>query len=144
MTTYPADYLRDAIADEMAIAGLLGYHGIACPQELNSNSTLFGHLGRTFASYTGTRTVSEPKVWLPKWRRTWDGAGELIARCQLSVVQRVSGTAIDHVTVSAPFCEPAYAAFLDHPTPDDAIRSAMCKAAIAYLQAESSTTKESK
>ncbi len=136
MTTYPADYLRDAIADEVTLANLLGYRNLEIPLAPESRSVLWGVAADFKAEWPGQLGRS----MLPKWRRGND-CFELIAICNLCIVTcdaRVS------VGAGAGKAFTGHAEVSQHPSKDDAIRFAMCKAAIAYLQAESSTTKESK
>lgn len=124
-------YLADQIADELTLARLLGYKPEA-PHEIKPNCTIWASKGTAFASFSGPGTRSNDKVWLPKWRRTND-AFELIALCEMMVscTQR-------SVSVMCPGMALQFASFAEHSTKDDAIRAAMCKAAIAYLQAKQS------
>lgn len=136
MITLTPEYLADAITDEVALAELLGWTVSGAPVEITPNVTLWGSKGRTFASSSGMGTALGPSTFLPKWRRSWAGAGELVARCQMMIMctDQCAG-------ISCPNLPAVHASFIDHPTPDHAIRAAMCKAAIAYLTAESTTTK---
>jgi len=142
MTAHPAlpavsvdPYLAECIADELALARLLGYKPDA-PHEITPNCTIWASKGTSFASFSGPGTRSNDKVWLPKWRRGND-CFELIALCKVSVMfcedRVVAGVTGQYMATQA--------SFADHPTKDAAIRFAMCKAAIAYLTSESTTTK---
>ncbi len=137
MTLTPA-YLAEAITDEVALAELLGWTVSGAPVEITPNVTLWGSKGRTFAASSGMSTAPlGPSTFLPKWRRSWAGAGELVVRCEMMIACTQTGVFVNcradgfHATE----CHS------EHPSKDHAIWAAMCKAAIAYLTAESSTTK---
>lgn len=122
------EYLAEVVADELALAKLMGWANIEPPLAITPNCWIFAtHL---LARGHDHRNASVP---CPRWRRSWEGAGELIARCELCMI--VSGA---RVAVGAgPGNDfTAEAEFSDHPTKDDAIRYAMCKAAIAHLSAK--------
>jgi hypothetical protein len=115
-------YLTEQIADELALAPLLGWAHITAPSSITPNCWIFGthHDARGHAG----RNASAP---CSRWRRD-NSAFELIARCEMMIV-----CAVGCVAVNCPTRESVRADYADHPTPDDAIRYAMCKAAIAYL-----------
>ncbi len=126
--TYSPEYMTDVIADELALAKLLRYGNIVPPIAYTPNAWLYGTKGGETGN--GARLAA---TFLPKWRRTWDGAGELIAICEISITQSPFGvSASDGLMCSAGNT----VIFTDHPTKDDAIRAAICKAAIAYLTAK--------
>jgi len=129
LTTARQDYLRDAIADEALIAKLLGYRALEVPNVfVNANAVIWGVRPDFKLEWQGQTGRS----FLPQWRRTWDGAGELIVRCELTIVQHPAGVIVEH-----PYYDgEVQATYFAHPSKDDAIRFAMCKAAIAYLTAE--------
>lgn len=122
----PSDYLREILEDEVALARLLGYGHIERPAQLVPNFWLWGsHPGEA-----GTM-ARLARHFLPRWRRYWSGAGELVARCHLNLQQGETT-----VAVAARRGTPVIAAIADFPSRDDAIFYALCKAAIACLQAE--------
>lgn len=132
MTTYTAAYLREAIADEVALANLLGYRNIEVPCDPIAKSILWG-IRKDFKPDWPGQTG---RTFLPKWRRSHE-CFELIGICNLCIVTcdaRVS------VGAGAGKAFTGHAEVSQHPSKDHAIWFAMCKAAIAYLSNESSTT----
>lgn len=125
-----AEYLAAAVADEMELAKLLGWTHITAPSEITPNAWVFGRhlLARGFSG----RNASAP---CPRYRRAWEGAGLLIGACTLSMIVGETRVAVGAGPANT---LTFYAEFTDHPTRDDAIRYAMCKAAIAYLSAKPS------
>lgn len=120
----PNPYLVQAIADELALAPLLGWYDIGRPDYAT-------RLGIIWGSHPDERDPIENKptrTMMPRWRRSWDGAGELIAPFHLSIIRHELG-----VIVSAPFVENVWASFAEHPTGDDAIRWAIVQAAMSVL-----------
>lgn len=119
-------YLADQIADEMKIAQMLGYRCLERPTAIaGSPCVIWGIRGDFKPLWPG----SNGRSFLPAWRRTWGAAGELIAMCNMNMVvcdKRVAVRAGALVT---------QAEVADHPSKDDAIRYAICKVAIAYLDA---------
>lgn len=123
----PVDpYLIAQIEDEMLLGRLFGYK-VDKPHQITPNVTIWATKGASFASFSGPATRSNDKVWLPKWRRGND-CFELIALCEMLIT--CTGAS---VTVFCPDMPMQYASFADHPSRNEAIRYAMCKAAIAYL-----------
>lgn len=118
-------YLRGVVDDEVRLGHLLRWTNIDVPPKLVPNLWLWGSRGETGLAARIAHTV------LPRWRRDWAGAGELMARCDLGILQGP-----DTVAVSARSGAPAVVRFADHPTRDAAIRAAMCQAAIACLSLE--------
>lgn len=133
----PAAYLADQIADEMDIARLLGYRKIERPAPLlGCPNVIWG----THPDFKPEWEGALGRRFLPQWRRSWDGAGELIARCDLTVsAGATSGKA--GFGYGTPSVASTSALYEEHPTKESAIRAAICKAAIAYLTAESTTAK---
>lgn len=122
-------YLAAVYADEMTLARLLGHGDLCPPIEPAPNGWIWGtsHGERGSAA----RLARGP---LPRWRRDWSGAGPLIGRCGLhvhcndaTVSVYIGPPTVDDVEYCA-----TYSNFL---TKDDAIRYAICKAAIAHLTA---------
>ena len=137
--TTPATYLADQIADEMTIARLLGYRKLepVIPTVGNPN-TIWGVAPDFKPEWEG----ATGRGMLPQWRRSWAGAGELIARYNINVAQRgaevpeLGGVTIEaHCRISE--SDLSYFEFVaDHQTKEAAIWAAVCKAAIAYLSAK--------
>lgn len=124
-----AAYLIEQIDDEIAIAEMLGYTAID-PEKKTPSCTVWGRKGWTLAGSTGTAAAPSHQIPLPKWRRS-PYCFELVARCRLSISQGDGWVQASAPGVGSVLVDPA-----DHPTLDDAIRYAMCKAAIAFLTAE--------
>lgn len=124
-TFNPATYLAEQIADEKQLAALLGWT-VKPSVSIKPGMWLEGVRGKQ----DGMGPPSSSS--LPQWRRSWAGAGELIAPCQMMIVC----TAVN-VGVSCPDQKTVHAGFSEHPSRDAAIWFAMCKAAIAYLTAKS-------
>lgn len=129
MSTLPSpDYLKGVLADEMLLAKLLGWQNFEAPAVLTPN---FWLLGTTRGNHDNPRLAS---TFLPRWRRYWSCAGELIARCRLRVE-----AGEDEALVSAGHADVPgiyHAPYAQFPSQDDAIRWAICQAAIASLLAE--------
>jgi hypothetical protein len=119
-------YLREVFDDEVKLAGLLRWGNVEVPTTLTCNAWLWGTHG-------GERGLAArlAKTFLPRWRRCWSSAGELVALCGLNILQ-----GRESVSVTARSGPAVVANFADHPSQDAAIRAAMCKVAIAYLSAE--------
>lgn len=117
-------YLAACIADEVAIAKLLGWKNITPPAEIAPTSRILGDKFRRASIQSRTQISS----MLPRWRRAWDGVGELISLCALSIKQSERGVI---VTSGEHICPALYC---EHPSKDDAIRFAMCQVAIAALR----------
>lgn len=120
-------YLAAAIADEIQLGRLFGYK-VQAPHEITSNCTIWASKGSSFASFSGPAMRSNDKVWLPKWRRS-NECFELISICEMQITCTETG-----VGVCCPGFPVQHAIYSTHPSKDAAIRYAMCKAAIAYLQ----------
>lgn len=119
------DYLRAVFDDEVQLGHLLRWGRIDLPKDLTPNAWLWGNRGETGLSARMART------YLPRWRRDWNSAGSLVVRCGLNIQQGEQTVAVTARTGPA-----VVLAFADYPSQDAAIWAAMCKAAIAYLQAE--------
>lgn len=119
------EYLSAAIDDELVLAELLGWQNFAKPGKISRTVWLMG----THNSRNGH--VRNGSVPMPAWRRDWS-AGELISRCKLTIAPTDGGVAV-HAETGPVF----RAIYSEHPSEDDAIRFAMCKAAIAYLRGKS-------
>ncbi len=122
-------YFAESIADELEIARLLGWGNLPTLAEgMRSGYAMFGTNGgeRGHAARLGTKPM-------PRWRRSWDGAGELIARCNLSVMPGLTCVVVDWPYSGGDMVDTN---FSSHPTKDDAFRYVICKAAIANLTAE--------
>lgn len=136
MTALPsqtaAPYLVEAINDEATLAKLLGWTVSNAPITYTPTVYLKGSRGRSFARSVGMAMAPGMMVFMPQWRRSND-AFELIARCNLNLVTCDKRVAVEAGT-SGDFV--AVAEVSEHPTKENAIRYAMCKAAIAYLTAE--------
>lgn len=117
-----SDYLAAAIEDELVLAKLLGWQNFTKPGTIGRTVWLMG----THSSRNGH--VRNGSVPMPSWRRDWS-AGELISRCKLTIAPTDGGVAV-HAETGPVF----RAIYSEHPSEDDAIRFAMCKAAIAYLE----------
>jgi hypothetical protein len=125
-STAPSDYLREILDDEYELGRLLGWGNIEKPAHLVPNFWLWGsHHGESGAMARLARN------FLPRWRRYWSGAGELVARCELNILQSTNT-----VSVSARRGTPVFARYANFPSRDEAIFYAMCKASILCLQAE--------
>lgn len=128
----PSDYLYELLEDEVRLGELLRWGNIARPVKLDSNFWLWG----TCHGERGT-DARLARTFMPRWRRNWAGAGELVVRCGLSIQQGPQSVAVTarsgHVVV---------ARFADFPNPDDAIYYAMCKASIACLAAAQGQARE--
>ena len=125
-------YVAEQIADELTLARLMGYRKLEPPSAGALNPTIWGIAADFKPDWPG----ADGRAWLPKWRRSWAAVGELIGVCKI-------GVSPGDVSASASYVdsEGALIHFRElhvyHPTADDAIRAAMCKAAIAYLTAQS-------
>lgn len=118
-------YVAEQIADELALLPLLGWKNVRAPSEITPNCWIMGtHF------FANGHTARNASTFCPRPRRSND-AFELIARCQMMVscTQR-------SVSVMCPEMPLHFEGFAEHPTELDAIRAAMCKAAIAYLSKE--------
>ena len=128
--TLAPDYLAEAIADEAMIARLLGWTNQEVPTVTTKNPFLWS----TPPGYVPEWPGASGRTFLPKWRRSWEGAGQLIAQFAIDINQESVG-GIARI--------PGYARsfrFAKHPSRDDALRAAICKAAIAHLTAERPAT----
>lgn len=119
-------YLQDQIDDELALCKLTGWANLEKPREITPNCWIFGthqlrngHDGRTASTFC------------PRFRRSNDCA-DLISRCLLTISTGPTGVSVQS-WAGATACATVYS---DHPSPDDAIRFAVCKAARAVLEAE--------
>lgn len=119
-------YLEGILEDETRLATLLHWSNFDAPRKLEPNFWMFG----TRSGVTGlaARLATNP---LPRWRRCWSSAGELVERCGLSILQTPGA-----VVVMARTGTPVHAGFGDFPDQKAALLWAMCKAAIAYLEQE--------
>lgn len=119
-------YRSAAVADELAIAKLLGWTSLPAHGDMmrsnHNTASLYGEKGH--AARLGSQ-------FLPRWRRDWAGAGELIGRCGLRISPNGTGVVVS--TESGRICGAIY---VDHPDKDSAIRFAMCQVAIQFLTAE--------
>lgn len=135
LATSPAvidGYLVAQIDDEMTLAALLGYFRLERPIPSPDFPSLIWGVRRDFVpSWPG----AAGRHVLPKWRRSSE-CFELIARCKLTISTGPTGVSVQSWTGGTP-CATVYA---DHPSEDDAIRFAVCKAAISCLTVKSSTT----
>lgn len=119
------DYLRAVFDDESRLGRLLRWGDIEVPRELTPNGWLWGNRGEQGLAARMART------YLPRWRRDWSSAGSLIAPCGLNILQ-----GDDTVAVTARTGPAVVAVCADYPSRDAALWAAICKAAIAYLEAE--------
>lgn len=122
----PTADLRAVLQDELRLGQLLRWSNIDPPSKLVENFWLWG----TAAGETGI-AARLARTTLPRWRRCWSAAGELIARCGLNLQQGA-----DSAAVSARSGAPVIVLFADHASRDAALFYAICQAAIAYLEAE--------
>lgn len=122
-------YLAEAIADELALAKLLGFIRLEVPSATDPKPLIWGVHKDFRPEWEG----AQGRAWLPRWRRSWDGAGELIARCNLSVMPGGTCVVVEQAYDGGDMFDTS---FSSHPTKDDAFRYAICKAAIEYLTAE--------
>jgi hypothetical protein len=75
---WPDEYLRQAIADELELAKAAGgYSRFDAPAALTRTSPILAQ----------SRNRLKPAVHLPRWRRDWAAAGELIEEFGLSIRQ---------------------------------------------------------
>jgi hypothetical protein len=118
-------YLRGVLEDETELAHLLRWGNVEAPTVLTPNMWLWG----TRAGERGL-TALLATTPLPRWRRKWGCAGELVAKCGLIILQGSTS-----VTVMARSGPAIAANFSDFPSVDQAIFYAMCKASIGYLKA---------
>ena len=119
-------YYSDAIDDELTIAALRHWHNFARPLTITPTVWIQG----THNAKNGHK-VRNGSVPMPMWRRSWSGAGDLVARCELSIATSLAGVAVHAETGPT-----VRALYDDHPSKDHAIWFVMCKAAIAYLEAK--------
>jgi hypothetical protein len=126
LTPTEAYYLEGVLEDESTLARLLHWKNVEAPRVLVPNFWLWG----SRAGDTGL-AARLARTYLPRWRRCWSSAGELVTRCGLSTLQTPGA-----VVVMARTGAPVYASVSDFPTPSAAILWAMCKASIHYLEAE--------
>lgn len=120
-------YLADAIADELLLAQLLGYADIEAPTEITPNCWIWASRGKEFASVLGHTMASLGRIPLPRWRRGWEGAGELIAPCLLDVRTDAKGACGIWSGGSI------WVDWNHHPDRDSALFYVISKAAIAHL-----------
>lgn len=118
-----SDYLEAAIDDELTLAALLHWQNFTKPEIITPRGWIYG----THNSRNGH--VRNGSVPMPAWRREWAGAGELVSLCKLHIEPSLAG-----VAVSAETGDTFRTLYREHPSEDDAIRFAMCKAAIVYLR----------
>lgn len=118
-------YVAEQIADELALLPLLGWKNVRAPLEIAPNCWIMG----THFLANG-HTARNASTFCPRPRRSND-AFELIARCQMLISCTETS-----VAASCPDSLIVHASFTEHPSKDDTIRAAMCKAAIAYLSKE--------
>lgn len=118
-------YLAEQISDELTLLPLLGWKNVQAPREITPNCWITGthllangHAGRNAGTFC------------PRFRRTND-AFELIGPCQIHIAHGQGWVQATAPGIGSYLIDPD-----DHPTKDDAIRAAMCKAAIAYLSKE--------
>lgn len=123
----PDPYLAQAIADEMALAPLLGWGRIEQPTAITPGVYVRGSNHSTFAHESGIETVSIGGWWLPRWRRDWS-AGELIGLLGLSIEQDDHTVKVHHQHQYA-----VIAAFDAHPSRDAAIQFALVQVATQIL-----------
>lgn len=131
MTTWTQKYLKEAIADEIELAKLLGYGKVTRPPA----PTMFTLLSRGGAPRTGHRMLgsdtSSGTSTLPMWRRNWSAAGVLISKLHLQLKHD-----LDEGTVSAGASDRRRAVteeLKDHPSVDAAIWAAIVRASIQLL-----------
>ncbi len=125
----PAEaYRAEVLADELKLAYLLGWGNLPTLESAIASTGRFMFGTNKGERGTDARLGSLP---MPRWRRDWDGAGELIGRCYISMVYREDACGVASERGVQHWVKRA-----DYPTRDDAIRAAICKAAIAYLTAE--------
>jgi hypothetical protein len=133
--TAPASGVADAfltgiLEDETRLGQLLGWGNIVPPATLAPNFWLFGTSG---GERGGDARLASGLM--PRWRRAWSGAGELVVRCNLQIAHDA-----DRVIVQAGGGDlPRYTASArkaDFPNADEALFFAMCKAALLYLEDE--------
>jgi hypothetical protein len=77
MKPWPDEYLQQAIADEIELAKAGGYSRIDVPAAP----------ARTTPLLAQSRDRLKPGTILPRWRRDWVAAGELIEEFNLSIRQ---------------------------------------------------------
>jgi hypothetical protein len=121
-----AAYWRAALEDEYRLAQLLRWGNLARPEAVDGSFMLMGT--------NGSAPGANPRLartFLPRWRRNWASAGELVALCGLNLQQGP-----ETVAVSARMGYPVVARFADFPSHDAAIWFALCHAAIGYLEAQ--------
>lgn len=124
------EYLRQAIADEIELAEACGYGKLAMPAAISRTAPLVLQR-RSFMSAGHARAT--PEQQLPRWRRDWNAAGDLIEELNLSVRQDdEDGTVSVGVRGQRRDVTESYA---DHPDKGGAILAAITKAA-TQLKAE--------
>lgn len=74
---WPDAYLEQAITDEIALAKASGYSKIDVPAAISRTSPLMAQSSNRL----------QPARHLPRWRRDWSAAGELIGEFGLSIRQ---------------------------------------------------------
>lgn len=106
------EYFRSCVAKERHLAQLLGHHNV---EEF----------------YENAGTLWEDAHALPKWTRDWNACGPLMTQYDLTVhfhsdPKHPHGDSI-HIDAITVRCA-------DHPTKDHAVRYAIVKAVISYLE----------
>jgi hypothetical protein len=74
---WPDEYLQQAIADELELAKAGGYLRIDVPAAPTRTTPLLAQ----------SKDRLKPATHLPRWRRDWNAAGELIEEFNLSIRQ---------------------------------------------------------
>lgn len=120
-----AAYAAGIMADELALAHLLGWKNFREYKDPCEGYRIKGSHDKARG-----HTSRDCLVPMPAWRRTSDAA-ELISICQLSIAPTDGGVAVHAET--GPVIRAIYH---EHPSKDHAIWFAMCRAAIAYLEAK--------
>ena len=131
MTTWTQKYLKEAMADEVALAGLLKFGKCKLP----ARPSMFDPIVRVSAARAGHGTLGSglggSAALIPQWRRNWSSAGPLIGKLALKI-----GHDHDEGTVSVGASDRRRSvteAYADHPSVDAAIWAAITRAAIQLL-----------
>ena len=131
MTTWTQKYLKEAIADEIALAALLNYGRLVRPPAPTMYTLLQRASGPRTARGALGSSGDDGTSAIPMWRRNWGAAGWLISKYFLQIKHDT-----EEGTVSAGASDRRRSvteAYADHPSVDAATWAAVSRAAIHLL-----------
>jgi hypothetical protein len=134
----PASYWDQCIADELALAPLMGYSDLRAPTVRDQGAWIFGHSAYTFRSAVGPATEPTHAGPLPRWRRDAHATGGLLERVPADVTWCWDSVrlSIQDPKLAAADMADAFSAvefFRDHPSNGHALRKALVNLALDYL-----------